>query len=377
MSLASRPILAFCRPGFETDLIAELDGIGAAQPTSMAPGLIASEAMPIPTAIPVFARDLLCVHARLNELERGDRIGPIAAATAGLELAPAALVMLSPDSEAGRKLAPMIRAVGKGLAQALEIPVATQATAGALYVVFVASDEVVLASAIRSVSNPWPGGVARLKMPRAAPSRSTLKLDEAFALMLDDKQRKAWLRRGMRAVDLGAAPGGWSWQLVNRGIHVTAIDNGPMKGDLLNSGLLVHQRADGFTWRPPQPMDWLVCDMVAKPARVVERIAYWLDQGWCDRALFNLKLPMQRRYASWTTLQQQLSKQCKRALRISARHLYHDREEITVLAWSEEKLPRAFAPSAAKARKQTADRAARHKTVRDDAPRRSRKPRRR
>ncbi|WP_285527584.1 SAM-dependent methyltransferase, partial [Escherichia coli] len=50
------------------------------------------------------------------------------------------------------------------------------------------------------------------------------------------------------AVDLGAAPGGWTWQLVNREMRVTAVDNGPMAENLMYSGLVDHQKVDGYQY---------------------------------------------------------------------------------------------------------------------------------
>lgn len=192
------------------------------------------------------------------------------------------------------------------------------------------------ATAYAGISRPgnssnWPMGIPRLRMPREAPSRSTLKLAEALLEMLSEQER-AQLRPGRRAVDLGASPGGWSWQLANRGMKVTAVDNGPMDDALMASGLVEHLRADGFTFRPRHPVDWLVCDMVDKPARVVDLAARWFERGDCRAAVFNLKLPMKRRFEevqlARTLLQERLSRLAG-AWRIAARQLYHDREEIT------------------------------------------------
>ncbi|MEW6132510.1 MAG: 23S rRNA (cytidine(2498)-2'-O)-methyltransferase RlmM [Pseudomonadota bacterium] len=181
-------------------------------------------------------------------------------------------------------------------------------------------------------SSDWAMGIPRLKMPREAPSRSTLKLAEALLEMLSEQER-AQLRPGRRAVDLGAAPGGWTWQLVNRGMKVTAVDNGPMDKALMDSGLVEHLRADGFTFRPRHPVDWLVCDMVEKPARVVDLVARWFERGDCRAAIFNLKLPMKRRFEEVRRARGILQERLGRLegnRRIAARQLYHDREEVTL-----------------------------------------------
>jgi 23S rRNA (cytidine2498-2'-O)-methyltransferase len=146
---------------------------------------------------------------------------------------------------------------------------------------------------------------------------------------MSDAERARWLKPGMTAVDLGASPGGWTWQLAHRSIRTTAIDNGPMDQQLMQSGIVTHLREDGFKFRPRKPVDWLVCDMVEKPRRIAALVAQWLDDGACRFAIFNLKLPMKTRFEE--------TRLCLGAVRaaaaeVRARQLYHDREEITVFA---------------------------------------------
>ena len=178
----------------------------------------------------------------------------------------------------------------------------------------------------------WPMGIPRLKFPREAPSRSTLKLEEAWHHFIPREQWDQRLAPGMTAVDLGAAPGGWTWQLVNREIRVTAVDNGPMAESLMYSGFVVHQRADGFTFRPRHPVHWMVCDIVEKPARTAAMIETWLGEGLCREAVVNLKLPMKQRYAEVRRLLDRIeSGLAERGLKVSigCKQLYHDREEVT------------------------------------------------
>ena len=83
----------------------------------------------------------------------------------------------------------------------------------------------------------------------------------------------------MTAVDLGAAPGGWTWQLVQRGLKVIAVDNGPLKGAAAEHPAIKHLRQDGFRFRPQRPVDWLVCDMVEQPQRVATLMTEWFIGG--------------------------------------------------------------------------------------------------
>jgi 23S rRNA (cytidine2498-2'-O)-methyltransferase len=183
-----------------------------------------------------------------------------------------------------------------------------------------------------SNSAPQPMGIPRLRMPRSAPSRSTLKLDEAINWFFTRDEQHAWFKPGMHAVDLGAAPGGWSWQLVERGLLVTAVDNGPMDDTLMSTGMVEHLRTDAFTFSPRSSIDWLVCDMAERPLHVSRLIARWVVQGSCKAAIFNLKLPMKKRYQTVQECRQLLNRELNKAgIRHSLRikHLYHDREEVT------------------------------------------------
>jgi 23S rRNA (cytidine2498-2'-O)-methyltransferase len=175
-------------------------------------------------------------------------------------------------------------------------------------------------------------GIPRLKLHADAPSRSALKLEEALLTLLDEDERARLLQRGMHAADLGAAPGGWTWVLARHGLRVTAIDNGPLRAHVLDTGLVEHERADGFRWQPPRPLDWMVCDMVEQPRRVAARMAEWFREGWCRQAVFNLKLPMKKRWDETVLCLDLFREQARRPLELRARQLYHDREEITVFA---------------------------------------------
>jgi len=176
-------------------------------------------------------------------------------------------------------------------------------------------------------------GIIRLKMPGAAPSRSTLKMEEAIHWFLSTTQQTELIKNGMTVVDLGAAPGGWTWQFVQRDCLVTAIDNGPMQPALMQTGMVEHLQTDAFTYAPKKKIDWLVCDMAERPLHVSRLIARWFTNKQCTNAIFNLKLPMKKRLATVNECIDLLHQNLTSANiehTIQAKHLYHDREEITV-----------------------------------------------
>jgi len=117
---------------------------------------------------------------------------------------------------------------------------------------------------------------------------------------------------------------------------VTAIDNGPMAESLMESGQVKHKMMDGFKYTPMKQNNyWLVCDMIEKPQRVAKLMAEWLLKGYCKEAMFNLKLPMKGRYQQVNDDLQTIKDMFSHynvKYELFAKHLYYDREEITVHA---------------------------------------------
>ncbi|MBF0182535.1 MAG: 23S rRNA (cytidine(2498)-2'-O)-methyltransferase RlmM, partial [Magnetococcales bacterium] len=205
---------------------------------------------------------------------------------------------------------------------------------GRAEVVFLAGTRVMLGCSWPGRGALWPMGIPRLRLPGGSPSRAALKLEEAFCQLLTPRERRTRLTSGRTAVDLGAAPGGWSLVLLQDGLNVTAVDRAALSGVVTGYKGLRHVREDGFRFRPAKPVDWLFCDMVEQPGRIADLVGHWAVSGWCRGALFNLKLPMKKRLAELTHCQERILSTMEKAgipCRLRFRHLYHDREEVTGL----------------------------------------------
>ena len=221
-----------------------------------------------------FARQWFEVLAEYDDLAPDDRITPIVEALTAAPGIGGSLLLETPDTNEGKELQRLCRKLQAPLESALRKRGRLDRYGDQqLHVCFLASTHAVAGYAPAAEAAPWPMGILRLRSPREAPSRSTLKLEEAILHFLDEAERAQWLAPGMSAVDLGAAPGGWTWQLVHRHLRVIAVDNGPMDAKLMDSGLVEHRREDGFRFRPERPVDWVVCDMVDKPMRVATLMA--------------------------------------------------------------------------------------------------------
>jgi 23S rRNA (cytidine2498-2'-O)-methyltransferase len=375
----SRPsavtLVAHCRAGFEPEAAADLSRLAAnaredididaaAGRGFVAGSLTRFDPRHWPRAIerapPIFVRSLFfgtgphMLFERATAKVRVDRVAPLLAYMerfcAGFPLSGFShgvrgrptydsLRLETPDTNDGKELSGLTRSLAPRLANGLQergVMRAADDDAGAvpsanLHVMFLDGAHAYVGASVAPWASRWTMGIPRLRMPGGAPSRSTLKLAEAFLTFLGDRESEL-LRAGMRAVDLGAAPGGWTWQLVRRGLRVTAVDNGPLKGEVFDDPLVTHWRADGLSYLPKRPVDWMVCDIVLQPARIAALVARWIGEGHARHAIFNLKLPMKKRYDE--------VQRCEAIIReamaksrvphtLKLRQLYHDREEVT------------------------------------------------
>ena len=117
--------------------------------------------------------------------------------------------------------------------------------------------------------SPFAGGRPRLALPKDAPSRAYLKAEEAIH----------WaglpLAPGQTALELGSAPGGAVWALLQRGLHVVGVDPGDMAAQAL-----AHERYRHVTcavaevpdeaW--PRHCDWLFVDLNLAPIKSLHAI---------------------------------------------------------------------------------------------------------
>lgn len=184
----------------------------------------------------------------------------------------------------------------------------------------------------------WRGGQRRMADDELAPSRSYLKVEEAYIVLGCEPTA------GETVCDLGAAPGGWSYSAAKRGARVVAVDNGPLKGGALDHPLIEHRLEDAFKFAPgpagadagaaarPAGFDWLFCDLVEDPHHVWRNLVEpWLARRWCRRLVVNLKFGRADPLALLRELRRSDSILARAAPGARIRHLYHDREELTIV----------------------------------------------
>ena len=338
----------YCRPGFEHDCAQDAlrqarqqMPVIATQPALVKDSgyaVIALEEQTLSYRELIFARQLIRLQQTIAVLSERDRLSPILSAIEAMPGNFSALWLEVPDTNDGKTLSAFTRRFQPLLETALREQGRLQDDAPhselpRLHLFFPDKTSVLIGSSDPYSSAASIMGIVRQSMPAEAPSRSTLKLAEAIEVFMDRSEQTRLLRQGMHAVDLGAAPGGWTWQLVKRGLRVTAVDNGPMKGVLAKHPLVEHLKQDGFKYVPRRAVDWLVCDIVEQPSKVATLIGTWFVAGWTKHAIFNLKLPMKQRVAALDSALSGIRVRLDQegvSFRMLAKQLYHDREEVTV-----------------------------------------------
>ena len=173
----------------------------------------------------------------------------------------------------------------------------------------------------------WSGGQRRIADDPQAPSRSYLKIEEAYVVM--GRHPGA----AERVCDLGAAPGGWSYSAAKRGARVVAVDNGPLKGGALDNVLIEHLREDAFRYAPQgRGFDWLFCDLVEEPHHVLTNLVLpWLERGWCRRFVIILKFGRTDAIGLLREVRGPDSPFTLHTRNLHIRHLFHNREEFTLM----------------------------------------------
>jgi 23S rRNA (cytidine2498-2'-O)-methyltransferase len=170
----------------------------------------------------------------------------------------------------------------------------------------------------------WAGGVRRFARDKDQISRSEFKLLEALELF------GITLPARGRALDLGAAPGGWTRVLRLQEQYVTAVDPGELDPRLAPDSNVRHLKmtAEAYLQQGPDQYDVIVNDMRLDgrdSARLMVGYAPFLYRDGI--AIMTLKLPENGR----RTVIDHAFNILRQAYTIAgARQLFHNRSEITL-----------------------------------------------
>ncbi|UJF35961.1 SAM-dependent methyltransferase [Paenibacillus hexagrammi] len=169
----------------------------------------------------------------------------------------------------------------------------------------------------------WSGGAIRFQKEEDQISRAKFKLLEAEQRFgIDFSYARA-------ALDIGAAPGGWTSLLLERGLRVTAIDPASMHPSLTSNPMLkIYKKNAGDVKLRDNEFDLLVCDMSWSPrqmGRLVADLLYALQSG--GTAIITVKLMHKKPFQTIRELIQLFEPSLHL---LKAKQLFHNREELTL-----------------------------------------------
>jgi 23S rRNA (cytidine2498-2'-O)-methyltransferase len=148
------------------------------------------------------------------------------------------------------------------------------------------------------------------------PSRAYLKLWEALTRF------GRYPGPGQTCLDLGAAPGGWTWVLAKLGADVTAIDKAPLAPNVAAMPGVRERVENAFTLLP-EPVDWLCSDIIAYPDRLLALVQRWIEAGVAKHIVCTIKFQGQTDHDAAEAFAAIPGAQVV--------HLFHNKHELTFL----------------------------------------------
>jgi 23S rRNA (cytidine2498-2'-O)-methyltransferase len=118
------------------------------------------------------------------------------------------------------------------------------------------------------ITSCQPGGMGPIELPEHAVSRAYLKLQEGL------RWSQLPLKAGERCSEIGAAPGGASQALLERGLYVTGIDPAEIDRRVLEHPNFVHIRKRGSEVRRREfrKTRWLLADLNVAPQYTLDTV---------------------------------------------------------------------------------------------------------
>lgn len=161
------------------------------------------------------------------------------------------------------------------------------------------------------------------------PSRAGGKIREVLALLDELNFSAAELENWL---ELGAAPGGMTKHLLNWGTHVTAVDLAEMSADVLRHPSVKHLKIHAQEIKSAHAYHALLCDMNGPyqlAAKYVANLAQTMSSG--SLVIYTLKLTDINEARCALDRVSELFARSGISL-ICAKHLFHNRQEITLIA---------------------------------------------
>ena len=137
----------------------------------------------------------------------------------------------------------------------------------------------------KSCSRPFINGKFPFEQDRHnPPARAYLKIWEALSLL------QTWPHAGDKVIELGAAPGAWTWAFAQLGADIHSYDRAPLDPRIEQLPQVHHIQGDAFALDyTSERCDWLCSDLICYPDRLIELIHDCLNNKACDKLIITIK----------------------------------------------------------------------------------------
>jgi 23S rRNA (cytidine2498-2'-O)-methyltransferase len=90
---------------------------------------------------------------------------------------------------------------------------------------------------------------------------------------------------------------------------------------------LLFIKGDGFRFQPDQPVDWLLCDIIAPPDRSLALLERWLGNAWCRSFVATVKFRGSNYFPILSKCSELLQSHC---CDFMLKHLQTNHNEVTL-----------------------------------------------
>ena len=124
-------------------------------------------------------------------------------------------------------------------------------------------------------------------------------------------------------LDLGAAPGSWTWAIAKLGAQVTAVDKADLDPSIAGMTQVKFEQKSAFSLTPGDydHITWLISDIVCYPDRLYDLVTNWIDHSMVGHMICTIKLQGDSDHDKID--------QFAAIPNSVVKHLYHNKHEVT------------------------------------------------
>lgn len=171
------------------------------------------------------------------------------------------------------------------------------------------------------------GGIPKIELPQDVPSKAYLKISEALA------KNKLPIKKEHLILDVGCAPGGYSYYWLKQGHLVFGVDAGNVGSIVLNNSKFkwINKSIGNVTLLElPKNIDWISIDMNVKPIIMYKELKKLVEiYPKLKGAVVTLKMPTIDHYKEVLTDLNKIKKLGFKS--VSALQLFYNKQEITAI----------------------------------------------